>query len=137
MGSVSGGGNYEYGDTALLTATANDHYRFVSWNDGNTENPRAIVVLQDTTLIAIFEMMDGVEDWTQSSPILIYPNPTTGILYIVANQVNIIEICDLRGRKIAQYKNRSEIDISTLPNGIYLVRVMDLTGNAVYKVIKQ
>ncbi|MBQ7551272.1 MAG: M6 family metalloprotease domain-containing protein, partial [Bacteroidales bacterium] len=54
MGSVSGGGNYEYGNTAILTATAHDHYRFVSWNDGNTENPRAVLVTSDTVFTAVF-----------------------------------------------------------------------------------
>ena len=29
--------------------------RFVSWTDGNTENPRTITVISDTTLTAVFE----------------------------------------------------------------------------------
>ena len=38
-----------------LTATANNCYQFVSWNDGNTDNPRVVNILSDTSFIATFE----------------------------------------------------------------------------------
>ena len=38
-----------------MTATPESCYRFVAWNDGNTNNPRTIRVTQDTTLTANFE----------------------------------------------------------------------------------
>ena len=54
-GVVEGGDYYDNGDEATLTATPNDGYRFVKWSDGNTENPRTVVVTQDSTFTAIFE----------------------------------------------------------------------------------
>ena len=39
---------------AQISATANDRYHFVQWSDGNTDNPRTIVLTQDTTLTAEF-----------------------------------------------------------------------------------
>ena len=42
-------------DQRILTATPKSCYRFVAWNDGNTNNPRTIRVTQDTTLTANFE----------------------------------------------------------------------------------
>ena len=41
--------------TATLTATANNCYQFVSWNDGNTENPRVVSLSSDTSFTATFE----------------------------------------------------------------------------------
>ena len=38
-----------------LTATANNCYQFVSWNDGNTDNPRIVNLTSDTSFIATFE----------------------------------------------------------------------------------
>ncbi|MBR3938976.1 MAG: leucine-rich repeat domain-containing protein [Bacteroidales bacterium] len=38
-----------------------DGYHFVSWNDGNTDNPRTIVLNQDTTFIASFMQQYRVE----------------------------------------------------------------------------
>ena len=42
------------GNTAVLTATANEGYSFVIWSDGNTENPRTVTVTSDTAFMAIF-----------------------------------------------------------------------------------
>ncbi|MEE1021490.1 MAG: leucine-rich repeat domain-containing protein, partial [Bacteroidales bacterium] len=40
--------------TATLTATANDGYVFLSWNDGNTDNPRTVALTSDTSFVANF-----------------------------------------------------------------------------------
>ncbi len=55
MGTVTGGGAYENGETATLTAIPNTGYRFVQWNDGNTDNPRTITVTESIQLTAEFE----------------------------------------------------------------------------------
>lgn len=53
-GSVSGGGEYNYGDTAILTATPNESYLFSSWSNGDSSNPLKITVTENATFIAIF-----------------------------------------------------------------------------------
>lgn len=53
-GTASGGGSYQEGTTITLQATANEGFRFDHWNDGNTDNPRQIVVTEDATFTAIF-----------------------------------------------------------------------------------
>ena len=53
-GSVSGGGEYLYGDTATIAATANIGCEFLFWNDSITDNPRTVVVTQDSTFTAHF-----------------------------------------------------------------------------------
>ncbi|MBQ7210810.1 MAG: leucine-rich repeat protein [Paludibacteraceae bacterium] len=53
-GTVSGGGVYEEGTEATLTATAKPGFDFVSWNDEVTENPRKVTVTGDATYIAEF-----------------------------------------------------------------------------------
>ena len=40
--------------SGIISATPAEHYHFVSWNDGNTENPRTITVESDTTFTATF-----------------------------------------------------------------------------------
>lgn len=60
MGTVSGGGSYENGDQAILTATPNYGYQFAGWDDNgdeildNTENPRTVTVATDSTITAYF-----------------------------------------------------------------------------------
>lgn len=43
-GSVSGGGEYNTGDTVTIKATPKTGYSFVQWSDGNTDNPRDIII---------------------------------------------------------------------------------------------
>ena len=57
QGEVIGAGTYLLGDTATLTVIPNEGYRFVGWTDGNADNPRTLVVTQDTTLTALFEVL--------------------------------------------------------------------------------
>lgn len=54
LGSVSNGGVFDYLDTVTIIASASEHYHFVQWNDGNTDNPREYVIVGDVTLTAIF-----------------------------------------------------------------------------------
>ena len=54
MGNVTGGGSYVEGSQATLTATANSGYHFVSWQDGNADNPRTITVTGNATYTATF-----------------------------------------------------------------------------------
>jgi len=54
-GTVSGGGTFVYGTTTEVSATAADCYRFVRWNDGDTNATRTITVNGDATYTAIFE----------------------------------------------------------------------------------
>lgn len=54
MGAVTGGGVYDYLDTATLIASATEHYHFVRWSDGNTTNPRKMEVTSDLSRTAIF-----------------------------------------------------------------------------------
>ena len=54
-GTVTEGGTYAEGTEITLTATPNEGHQFARWNDGNTDNPRTIILTQDTTLVAYFE----------------------------------------------------------------------------------
>lgn len=54
-GTVSGGGEYENGTTATLTATPNAGYVFKQWSDGNTNATRTITVTANATYTAEFE----------------------------------------------------------------------------------
>ena len=60
MGSVSGGGAYSAYTNVELTATANDGFIFVRWNDGNTDNPRFVTVERDSTFTATFGILNEI-----------------------------------------------------------------------------
>ena len=45
---------YDYLDTLSISAATITHYHFVRWTDGNTMNPRNIIITSDTNFTAIF-----------------------------------------------------------------------------------
>ena len=53
-GGVEGGGTFEYGTAATVTATAYSGYEFVRWSNGVTYNPYTFAVSADVELTAIF-----------------------------------------------------------------------------------
>jgi len=75
MGSATGGGKYDVNTEVTLTATPNTGYDFVKWSDGNTDNPRKVVVTADAEYTAIFQrhVVDGTtisfngSTWTAAS----------------------------------------------------------------------
>lgn len=54
QGSVLGGGNYKAGESVTIAAIAKSGFSFTQWNDGNTDNPRTIVMNNNTTYFASF-----------------------------------------------------------------------------------
>ncbi|WP_310378833.1 sialate O-acetylesterase [Flavobacterium sp.] len=70
---------------------------------------------------------------TNSSDLIIYPNPTKGILNIKKEQdPKKIEVFDLTGTTVYKDKFTPKIDLSFLPKGVYFVRT-DL--NQLVKVV--
>ena len=75
-----------------------------------------------------------------NSTIRIYPNPATDFINIDVpeNLKYHTNIYDLNGRLISSSKNKSIIEIQTLPHGIYLIEITDLNSDqkVVEKIIK-
>ena len=78
------------------------------------------------------------------SQITVYPNPTTGELRIINYELGIknVEVYNILGECVFKSEiinTESEINISSLSNGIYLLRITDNNNSSVYtqRVIKQ
>lgn len=56
-GTVTGSGTYVKYSNIQLRAESISGYRFAHWNDGNTDNPRTVVVTGNATYTAIFEQI--------------------------------------------------------------------------------
>jgi len=69
--------------------------------------------------------------------ISLHPNPTNGILYVEAENLQKVEVLNLLGQKV-QSQGGSTIDLSGLGNGVYFVKVTDEEGRVeVRKVVKE
>lgn len=59
----------------------------------------------------------------------LYPNPASDILNIEFNEaIKSVEIYSLQGQKVLE-TNQTEINISNLASGMYIVKVQDLSGS--------
>lgn len=63
MGSVSGAGTYQEGSTVTLTATPNEGYHFVMWDDSVTASLRTVEVLSDMSFTAFFAADEVDSGW--------------------------------------------------------------------------
>ena len=71
----------------------------------------------------------------------IFPNPANNVVAITAaNNFNTIEILSFLGQVVVSQPNTgnsAKLDISTLTNGIYFIRLTSETGTSVKKFVKQ
>ena len=103
-----------------LTAKPIKGFEFYSWSDGNTENPRTIILTEDTELYAYFVMSQGgtpvdLETSKISSANIYTQNGTLHVENVTENY----HVLDAAGRLI--YSGNAPT--LTLPRGIYLVTI--------------
>ena len=139
-GRVSGDGVYLNGDTATITATPWTMYGFLQWSDGNINNPRQIVVTQDTTFTAIFVSREEVaQPDGEELPVQLLPNPANGMVRVIAPcRMISIEFIDAQGRQALSQQadgNTVLLDISRLPKGGYVVKVYSEQGTATRRLV--
>lgn len=58
-GTCTGGGYYNLQDSVTIQATPEKGYHFLSWDDGNVDNPRTVTVNGNKTYVANFEPWDN------------------------------------------------------------------------------
>lgn len=105
MGTVSGGGSYPNGDTTTLTASPTCGYRFVRWSDGNTENPRLLVVTADRNISAIFAR--------DVDTVIVHDTVFRDIDYHILEVVSTQQIGTTVGT--GRYRDSSYVEIAAIP----------------------
>ncbi len=88
-----------------------------------------------TALVNTHERQDKVAP-------LVYPNPSNHDLFVEGNALEKIELFDVNGRllkreKIVSKGRKERIDLSGIPNGIYLIKVVDQGRAVIQKLIIQ
>ena len=135
-GVVTGAGEYEDGTVVIVNATANDGYEFVNWTDADDnmvsdEAENEITITGDLTLIANFEPTVNVSDVWEGQ-LSIYPNPASDIINFMSDDnIRNLELFNLTGQQVYGAEvnvNYYKLDVSGLPQGFYLVRLINMEG---------
>ena len=126
------------GNAAVLTATANEGYSFLTWSDGNTENPRTVTITSDTTFMAIFSPASSLQE-VNAREFALYPNPAKSFVTLefeALEENTLLQILDINGRRVRTLELKAgvetlRIDLGDLPKGVYTI----MLGNTTKKLI--
>ena len=123
MGAVTGNGTYAAGTVVTVEAIPYKGFAFDRWNDGVTANPREVTLDGNMTLVAFF-VGTGVDE-NGEALLGVYPNPARESVRIEGVEENaIVEIYNSLGMMVRTLTVAAdeEINVSDLPQGVYMVR---------------
>ncbi len=107
--------------TVIVTATAAD--------GGGATATKTITISNQTV---------GINEVNLTNQITVYPNPASNMLTIkTINNLAIqqLSFLDITGKLIAQFMNQTEIDLTNIANGVYLLNIQTEKGNLVKQVV--
>ena len=141
-GIVTGAGDYVYGTTCTLTATANESYDFMGWTKDeeliSTDTCFTFTVTASETYLAVFSFDDAVEEKTSMSQV--FPNPFTSMVSIKAEKsIKTVSVYDIYGRLVKEQRGSNMeimLDMSDLSNGAYLLKLDYGDNNSVHRIVK-
>ena len=108
-------------NNAVIQATASPNYAFSHWSNGVTSNPYTLTVNSDTTITAIFEPINGIED---NDAIYAKVYFSQGRIVVEGADGNTVTLFDLNGRTIAtkQYYGTA-ICFDVPASGTYMIKI--------------
>ncbi len=125
-GSVSGGGEFEYGQPCTVEATPYSGYTFAGWSDGSTFNPYTFAVTGDVELTAIF-LAPGEESYTVTVSV---NDPTMGTATVNSNATaTVMSGTEVTLRATANNGHRF---VRWNDNDTHAVRTVTVTADATY-----
>ena len=143
-GRVTGSGLYYEHDTVTFEALPWLEYAFARWDDGDTANPRRFAITQDTTMTAIFVSRSGIGTPQEGAPsFTLTPNPATGTVRCTIEEgaagKGRLTLHDAAGKVVLRRKvtlpGTHDIDISTLPAGVYFATLTTAQGSSTLRLV--
>jgi uncharacterized repeat protein (TIGR02543 family) len=148
---------YLHGDTVLVTAVPDTGWTFVGWSEGlqSTENPDTVVMMGDTSIVANFDVVTGIDPAQRVTVLTVrqnFPNPftqSTQIQYGLPRTSDVhIEVYDVGGRRVfvdhlrqsSAGWNRYSFEGTDatgkqLPTGVYFYRIKTVDGVRTKKMV--
>jgi len=90
-------------------------------------------------------MAVSYEDWLGERKVLIFPNPTQGMMRIEFQEYGDLKdvrllLYDIQGRLLRQINNvehSNTLDLSQYPAGMYILQMMEGNGKNEWKIVKE
>ncbi len=148
VGFISGGSIAANSSTILKTIDGGN-----TWNVQSTSSSRQVGAAFPSpnagytcglngTILKISNISLGTDELTTNFNFDVFPNPGNGHFNLVleeemVNENTLVEVLDLNGEVVLKQDYQTNVDISDLANGIYLLRVSNEKFNLTKKVIKE
>lgn len=141
-GSVTGAGDYVYGTTCTLVATANENYDFMGWSKDeeiiSTDTCFTFTVTASETYVAVFSFDNAVNENTSIGQV--FPNPFTSMVSIKAEKaIKTVRVFDTYGRLVKEQNVSGleiEIDLNDLSIGTYLLQLDYGDSRSAQRIVK-
>ena len=95
------------------------------------KNGEAIEIDPDCTTIyalAVSSETNALQE-TEKSPMVVFPNPVKDMVSIEGRDVAEIQVYNILGVKVKSFTNTNRFNVEGLPEGLYLLRIIDKEGN--------
>lgn len=140
--STSEFGAYQKISSSLITSTTYTDTNITNSNEwymvravklqvtgsGTYLNPSTGIFIQSSVSLS-------VDEENLVSNIKLYPNPTSGNVFIVGDNINKIEVSSISGQIVLVKKNTNTLDLNKLAKGVYFIKITTGKGNIVKKLI--
>ena len=103
-------------DTPINTEINNTGHIYFDFNPPIVTNTTSTTMVDTFPIISALETLEYVED------ILIYPNPTKGIVYF-EKEVDRVNVYDIYGRNVVSSLNVKSMDLKKYNSGTYLIEL--------------
>ena len=135
------------GHTTSDTVTSSTQATSLSWNGVTyTESGTYQQVLTnaqgcDSILVLVLTIGDngggtqGIDD-LEARGLSLYPNPTVGMLNL-GIEVTEVSVYDMTGREVMRRADTDSVDLTTLPQGVYMLRLTLPAATTTRRVVKQ
>ncbi|MBR1850337.1 MAG: choice-of-anchor J domain-containing protein [Bacteroidales bacterium] len=127
------GGNFTGFSRFNAVIPANAKYVAITYTGSQAQG---YLFIDDITFLAAAPTeLTGIES-ANTVQVSLFPNPATSVLNIQADGLRQVEVLDINGRVLLT-STEATIDLSTLANGMYMVRTITTDGIAINKIVKQ
>jgi uncharacterized repeat protein (TIGR01451 family) len=82
-----------------------------------------------------FDFVTGINDVTDKSSFVLYPNPSEGLYHFIdVSSLKTVDVYNILGEKILSQTNQKQIDLRSFSKGIYFAKI---NGQKVIKLVKE
>jgi hypothetical protein len=115
-------------------STSNATFTFVKGPAAQTVKPANLTSFSSNSLVWA-PTNTAIDEVYISKHYKIYPNPTKSYVYVSGLEIDEIELCTLEGNSIFTTKD-PRLNLSALPKGTYLTRIVTKKGTFIKKIQK-